>query len=143
MGRKYTQPTPVRDRQCPKCGLWFTYRGLNGHLYFRHGIRPSQSSPQPRFEFLESKDIACLKQVLDDAKHQMRLTDRLDEETKVKLFGCVLIGLGELLFGDKAIPLERLDEAFALKLKADRVKKMEQLADKAEAETKRLRQQTP
>ena len=36
MGRKYTQPTPYRDKQCPICGYYFTARGLNGHIRFFH-----------------------------------------------------------------------------------------------------------
>ena len=75
-----------------------------------------------------------------NAQFQKSMVGEIGEETKVKLFERVLIGLGEQLFGDKAIPLERLDEAIALKLKIDKVKKMELLADKAEAEVKELKE---
>ena len=36
MGKKYTEPTCYRDKECPYCGLYFTPRGLNGHIRFRH-----------------------------------------------------------------------------------------------------------
>ena len=36
MGKQYTEPTSYRDRQCPHCGLYFSSRGLNGHIRFRH-----------------------------------------------------------------------------------------------------------
>ncbi len=36
MGKKYIEPTPYRDKQCPYCGLYFSPRGLNGHIRFKH-----------------------------------------------------------------------------------------------------------
>jgi len=36
MGRRYTEPTSYRDKQCPICGYYFTARGLNGHIRFYH-----------------------------------------------------------------------------------------------------------
>ncbi|MCL0094500.1 hypothetical protein M1N58_01185 [Dehalococcoidales bacterium] len=136
MGRQYSQPTPFRDRQCPYCGFWFTPQGLSGHIRFRHG----KTQPQPRLGILESKDIAQAKQLLANAQFQKKMVGEIGEDTKVKLFERVLIELGEQLFGDKAIPLERLNEIFALKLRKDRIKKMELLADKAEAEAREIRE---
>ena len=107
-------------------------------MHFKHGIKP-QSPPQPRLGVLESRDIAQAKQLLANAKFQKDMVGRIGEETKAMLFERVLIGLGELLFGDKTIPLERLDEIIALKLRNDRVKKQELLADKAEAEARELK----
>lgn len=39
MGRKYSEPTIYRDRKCPYCGLYFSARGLNGHIRFKHPRR--------------------------------------------------------------------------------------------------------
>lgn len=36
MGKKYTEATPYRDKECPYCGLYFSPRGLNGHIRFKH-----------------------------------------------------------------------------------------------------------
>ena len=36
MGRRYSEPTLYRDRQCPHCGYYFTARGLQGHIRFYH-----------------------------------------------------------------------------------------------------------
>ena len=36
MGKRYTQPTSYRDKKCPHCGLYFSPRGLNGHIRFKH-----------------------------------------------------------------------------------------------------------
>lgn len=36
MGKKYSEPTAYRDKRCPYCGLYFTPRGLNGHIRFYH-----------------------------------------------------------------------------------------------------------
>ena len=140
MGRQYSQPTLYRDRQCPHCGLWFTARGLNGHIRFRHG---GKSQSQPQLDILESKEIALAKQILDGAKYQRDVAGKLGEETRMMLFERVLIGLGEQLFGDKAIPLERLDKTIALSLKVARIKALERRAEQAETEAERIRQQTP
>jgi hypothetical protein len=43
MGRRYTEPTPYRDKKCPYCGLYFSPRGLNGHIRFKHPQRDSVS----------------------------------------------------------------------------------------------------
>ena len=37
MGRLYIEPTLYRDKQCPNCDLYFSARGLNGHIRFKHG----------------------------------------------------------------------------------------------------------
>ncbi|MCL0091303.1 hypothetical protein M1N57_00285 [Dehalococcoidales bacterium] len=140
MTRRYSQPSLYRDRQCPHCGLWFTPQGLDGHIRFKHG---KKSQPQPQLDILESKEIALAKQILDGAKYQRDVAGKLGEETRMLLFERVLIGLGEQLFGDKAIPLERLDKTIAINLKVARIKALERRAERAEAEAKRLRQQTP
>jgi len=36
MGKKYLAPTSYRDKKCPHCGLYFSPRGLNGHIRFKH-----------------------------------------------------------------------------------------------------------
>ena len=36
MGKKYLAPTSYRDKKCPYCGLYFSPRGLNGHIHFKH-----------------------------------------------------------------------------------------------------------
>ena len=36
MGKRYTRPTSYRDKECPYCGLYFSPRGLNGHIRFKH-----------------------------------------------------------------------------------------------------------
>lgn len=36
MGKRYLKPTSYRDKQCPYCGLYFSPRGLNGHIRFKH-----------------------------------------------------------------------------------------------------------
>ncbi len=36
MGKRYTQPSSYRDMKCPYCGLYFSPRGLNGHIRFKH-----------------------------------------------------------------------------------------------------------
>ena len=51
MGKKYREPTLYRDKECPHCGLYFTPRGLNGHLRFRH----SSDKEMSRFEMEKFK----------------------------------------------------------------------------------------
>jgi len=51
MGKRYTEPTPYRDKKCPYCGYYFTPRGLNGHIRFYH-------------EGYEKQEIARLKRKL-------------------------------------------------------------------------------
>ena len=36
MGKRYLEPTSYRDRECTYCGLYFSPRGLNGHIRFKH-----------------------------------------------------------------------------------------------------------
>ncbi|MGA2368006.1 MAG: hypothetical protein ABSF74_05505 [Dehalococcoidia bacterium] len=36
MGRRYRNPTYVRDKECPHCHTFFTPQGLSGHLRFAH-----------------------------------------------------------------------------------------------------------
>jgi hypothetical protein len=36
VGKRYQYPTSYRDRECPYCGLYFSPRGLNGHIRFKH-----------------------------------------------------------------------------------------------------------
>ena len=36
MGRRYRNPTYVRDRECPVCHCFFTPQGLSGHKRFAH-----------------------------------------------------------------------------------------------------------
>ena len=36
MGKRYLTPTSYRDRKCPYCDLYFSPRGLNGHIRFKH-----------------------------------------------------------------------------------------------------------
>ena len=36
MGKRYLEPSSYRDRKCPYCGLYFSPRGLNGHIRFKH-----------------------------------------------------------------------------------------------------------
>ena len=140
MGLRYTQPTPIRDRQCPKCGLWFTSRGLNGHLRFKHGTKPRPAS-QPQLGLRESHEVALAKHVLTGAKLQKRLTGKIGEETRTMLLERVLINLGEQLFGDKTIPVERLHPVIATRLRIDTTKMLEQYADQLEAETEELKKQ--
>jgi predicted GIY-YIG superfamily endonuclease len=42
MGKRYTRPTSYRDKECPYCGLYFSPRGLNGHIRFKHPRREKQ-----------------------------------------------------------------------------------------------------
>ena len=42
MGKRYTQPTSYRDKKCPYCGLYFSPRGLNGHIRFKHPRKKKQ-----------------------------------------------------------------------------------------------------
>jgi hypothetical protein len=43
MGKRYTESTPYRDKKCPYCGLYFSPRGLNGHIRFKHPRRDNVS----------------------------------------------------------------------------------------------------
>jgi hypothetical protein len=36
MGRRYREPTYVRDKECPYCGYFFTPQGLSGHIRYAH-----------------------------------------------------------------------------------------------------------
>ena len=36
MGKKYQEPTSIRDRQCALCGCFFTSQGLSGHMRYAH-----------------------------------------------------------------------------------------------------------
>ena len=51
MGRKYTEPTSYRDKECPYCGLYFSPRGLNGHIRFKH----SQGDTYTPFQMEKAK----------------------------------------------------------------------------------------
>jgi len=51
MGRKYEDPTLYRDKECPYCGLYFTSRGLNRRLRFKH----------PNGDFLDPITIEKMK----------------------------------------------------------------------------------
>lgn len=46
MGRRYEWPTRYRDRECPYCGFYFSARGLNGHIRFRHPIRKARAESE-------------------------------------------------------------------------------------------------
>jgi len=56
MGKRYLEPTSYRDRECPYCGLYFSPRGLNGHMRFKHPKGDSVSA-------LELEKIKILSQI--------------------------------------------------------------------------------
>ena len=60
MGKKYTEPTYYRDKECPYCGLYFSPRGLNGHIRFRHPQRDTLTG-------LEMEKIKLLGEINTEA----------------------------------------------------------------------------
>ena len=140
MGRQYSQPTLYRDRQCPVCGFWFTARGLSGHMRFRHGAK---SQPKPQLGLRESQTVVAAKRLLDLAKKQRGEMGQMSERLFRWFQEDLLVDHFESQFGDRAIPLERLHPEVATKFRLERLKKLEQQADQAEAEVEELRQQTP
>lgn len=42
MGKSYRYPTSYRDKECPYCSFYFSPRGLNGHIRFKHPRRKAR-----------------------------------------------------------------------------------------------------
>ena len=64
MGKRYLEPTSYRDKKCPYCDLYFSPRGLNGHIRFKHF--KSDDSPSPFHTFLETKKVQILGRIDTD-----------------------------------------------------------------------------
>jgi hypothetical protein len=58
MGKRYLAPTSYRDKKCPHCGLYFSPRGLNGHIRFKHS--KSNYIHNLYREVLENKKVQIL-----------------------------------------------------------------------------------
>lgn len=136
MGIVCRQATIYRDRQCPKCGLWFTARGIQGHLRFMHGTKEPEP---PVLDFSQSKEVAAAKEILDLAHEEMTDHRRLSARLRRSLFEYFLIHQLEKRYGDHAIPLERLHPDICTQLRLSRVERMERKADQAEAELQRTK----
>jgi len=64
MGKRYKYPTSYRDRECPYCGLYFSPRGLNGHIRFKHPKRRTESSLEQILR--EDESIEILNKIYTD-----------------------------------------------------------------------------
>ena len=63
MGKRYTESTPYRDKKCPYCGLYFSPRGLNGHIRFKHSKRGRRDSVSPLKALLEEEKLRALARI--------------------------------------------------------------------------------
>ena len=65
MGKKYRQPTYVRDRQCGICGCFFTPQGLSGHMRYAHqDLQASEEHKQLRELQERKKSVLAFAQGL-------------------------------------------------------------------------------
>jgi hypothetical protein len=86
MGKRYTESTPYRDKKCPYCGLYFSPRGLNGHIRFKHPkrIRPESDTNNLMKRIFEEEKLKALARInteegLKDAL-RLFLTEYLTKE---------------------------------------------------------------
>jgi hypothetical protein len=81
MGKRYTESTPYRDKKCPYCGLYFSPRGLNGHIRFKH---PSRENVSLVKTLLEEEKLRALARINTEEglKEALRLflTEYLSKE---------------------------------------------------------------
>jgi hypothetical protein len=60
MGKRYQEPTSYRDCKCPYCGLYFSPRGLNGHIRFKHTRRNARTAFEDPVLILWQEEVAAL-----------------------------------------------------------------------------------
>lgn len=57
MSKRYLEPTSYRDKRCPYCGLYFSPRGLNGHVRFKHSGGDSSSVLEQAMETMRMEAL--------------------------------------------------------------------------------------
>ena len=72
MGKRYLEPTSYRDKKCPYCGLYFSPRGLSGHMRFKHSMGYSDSAFE-RFKQEEKLRILSNINTEEGLKDALRL----------------------------------------------------------------------
>ena len=73
MGRRYKYPTSYRDMECPYCGLYFSARGLNGHIRFKHPKIRTESQTEQILREEESSEIISRIHTDEGLKEAVRL----------------------------------------------------------------------
>ena len=89
MGKRYQYPTSYRDKECPYCGLYFSPRGLNGHIRFMHPKRKAMTELEKKSLILWQEEVGFLLahiETEDGLKEALRrfLTDYLKNATPPK-----------------------------------------------------------
>jgi len=101
-----------------------------------HGAKEPEP---PVLDFIQSKEVAAAKEILDLAHEEMTDHRRLSPGLRRALFEYFLINQLEKRYGDHTIPLDSLHPVIRIQLRLSRVKRMERKADQAEAELQQIK----